>query len=650
MKAIGKQGLRWIALGMAAAIASCGTSNSAPTTTGLQSARTDEPEGDRVAAVYQSNPSEVTPADAAAILAYANLPASARTGRNIERAARFMLGSNASFAALIPEPDAINTDLALPVNVTDMSDVAVVLAAFREDAPTRSSLAIAASRLLPFALQSQDVRVVPGEALPGQVGQPGGLARIVRDDLNFGPTVTTVLNTLPNQRTTGRSFAFPPGTNILFPTPPDPNQALRISYEPPLVPTRNEVAQLPPFSAAELGCEGNSCAIPEDLSLLPAGFEAAPGDYAVRYTFTGRNPATNAAATTVAERFLTILPLPTVTATELMRGDAGTSKLLEDSDGTLLGTVSSGGTGNAGVIFRFDPRSASVTFARSFGGSNGGRQPLSGLTRANNGNFYGTTAAGGEQNNGTIYRLTPENQLDVVHSFDLQRMEGASPVGELLLADNGRLYGTTTNSLAGQGTAFQFDPSNNQLTTLHEFSFPGSGALAVRSPLIQASDGLLYGVNASGLFSLTLGGAFTSIPADEEDEFAAAAKLVERDRALYITVPVDDGRVLKYDLDTQEFTTIHIFQGEDGSNPDSGLVLREDGNLYGTTVRGGAQNLGTVFRIEPDDTFASLYSFRNEGDSAQPFGQLSLTRGGTFFTSSRPASNQFGIVRIVISR
>lgn len=640
MQTVSRSCRRLLGIGLTIAIAACGADYTSPTATRL-------PASDRVAAVYQNNPAQVTPDDAALILAFANLPAASRDSGTLSQAARALLRSNEALAIIAPALTATNTDLALPVDTIDTVDVAVALAALHSEAPTKSSLAIAASRLLPIekSLQARDIRIIPGTGLPGDPGLASGLARIVSDDLDLGSDVTSAVNNLPDRRISGSDLLFPPGTSLLFPTPPDPDQALRVSYEPPLSPARNDIAALPPISAAALGCDGSQCIIPENLSLLPDDFRPAPGEYTVRYTFTGRNAA-NAAVTTVVERSLTVLPFPTSSVSELFQGNAGTSSLLETDDGTLLGTISTGGTDNAGGLFRFDPRIAQVTFLRSFGGGLDGQQPLSGLTLAADGNFYGTTAAGGALSSGTIYRLTPAGQFSVVHSFDDSLGEGSFPVAELLAATNGKLYGTSTVGGNGAGAAFQFDPTTQQFAPLEQFSFSGQGEQGVRSPLIQASDNLLYGVSASGLFSLTLDGTFTPIASG--GSFDAGARLVERDRSLYITVPLDDGRIVKYDLDTQTFVPIHVFSGSDGSSPSSGLTLAPDGNLYGTTSGGGDQNLGTIFRIEADDTFLSLYSFSNRGDSAQPFGQLTLTRDGSFYTSSRPLINRFGIVRFTV--
>src|SRR5580700_6700851 len=62
-------------------------------------------------------------------------------------------------------------------------------------------------------------------------------------------------------------------------------------------------------------------------------------------------------------------------------------------------------------------------------------------------------------------------------------------------------------------------------------------------------------------------------------------------------------------LPAQTFTTLFSFDGTDGNNPFAGLVQATNGDLYGTTLEGGANNGGTIFKITPSGTLTTLYSF-----------------------------------------
>lgn len=69
---------------------------------------------------------------------------------------------------------------------------------------------------------------------------------------------------------------------------------------------------------------------------------------------------------------------------------------------------------------------------------------------------------------------------------------------------------------------------------------------------------------------------------------------------------------------TGALATLYSFDITDGLGPQSGLALGLDGNFYGTTYQGGAGSAGTVFRITPGGSLAVLYSFANTGDGAYP--------------------------------
>jgi len=81
-------------------------------------------------------------------------------------------------------------------------------------------------------------------------------------------------------------------------------------------------------------------------------------------------------------------------------------------------------------------------------------------------------------------------------------------------------------------------------------------------------------------------------------------------------------------LPAQTFTTLHRFHGTDGANPYAPLVQGTNGDLYGTTYNGGANNGGTVFKITPNGKLTTLYSF---GDGEGPYGGLVLAANGTFY-------------------
>ena len=141
-----------------------------------------------------------------------------------------------------------------------------------------------------------------------------------------------------------------------------------------------------------------------------------------------------------------------------------------------------------------------LTTLVSFAGANGAN-PQASLVRGTDGNFYGTTYAGGTLDLGTVFKMTPAGTLTTLHSFQGLFSDGSTPFASLVQGTDGNFYGTTaTGGSIGIGTVFKITPSGT-LTILH--SFNGADGDAPESELVQASDGNFYGPpRKSGLTAL----------------------------------------------------------------------------------------------------------------------------------------------------
>jgi len=171
--------------------------------------------------------------------------------------------------------------------------------------------------------------------------------------------------------------------------------------------------------------------------------------------------------------------------------------LIQASNGGLFGTTSIGGSGDVGTIFDITT-AGTFTSLLNFIGSNGD-YPDGKLVQGSDGNFYGTTEEV-NSGSGTVFRMTPAGKLTRLHKFTGSGSDGAGPTSALIQASNGNFYGTTqAGGTNGDGTVFQITPTG-KLTTLYSFcsksdctdgSNPSAG-------LIQATDGNLYGTTFSG--------------------------------------------------------------------------------------------------------------------------------------------------------
>ncbi len=133
-------------------------------------------------------------------------------------------------------------------------------------------------------------------------------------------------------------------------------------------------------------------------------------------------------------------------------------------NGFLYGTTASGGTYNAGTVFRIPKTGGKPTILHSFVAGSDGATPFAGLLYdKSNGYLYGTTAGGNAVLYGTVFKMLPSGaNFSVLHYFfgptPQDETDGNSPRGNLILAD-GLLYGTTIyGGTAGLGTVFAVKP------------------------------------------------------------------------------------------------------------------------------------------------------------------------------------------------
>jgi len=165
----------------------------------------------------------------------------------------------------------------------------------------------------------------------------------------------------------------------------------------------------------------------------------------------------------------------------------------KDSQGNFYGTTHTGGAAGYGAIFKLTT-TGEMTALYSFQGAVDGANPTAGLLQATDGNFYGTTYAGGTADYGTIFKITPGGEFTALHTFE--QTDGANPVAGLVQATDGNFYGTTfAGGSAGYGTAFKITPGG-KLTTI--LTFDGKNGASPTGWLIQDTDGDLYGTASAG--------------------------------------------------------------------------------------------------------------------------------------------------------
>ncbi len=304
------------------------------------------------------------------------------------------------------------------------------------------------------------------------------------------------------------------------------------------------------------------------------------------------------------------------------------------------------------------------TTLHSFDGTDG-KVPEAGLVQATNGNLYGTTGSGGANGDGTIFKITPSGTLTTIYSFcppPNRCTDGAYPFAGLIQATDSNFYGTTSEGGANShGTVFKISPIGT-LATLHSFCSE-SGCTDGQYPdagLIQAIDGNLYGTTYSGgangygtVFKINPIGtlatlhSFCSESGCTDGRYPDAGLIQAIDGNLYGTTYSGGangyGTVFKISP-SGTLATLHSFDSTDGYQPSGVLVQATNGNFYGTTAYGGTSNFGTVFKITSNGTLTTLHSF-DSADGAGPSGVLVQAADGSFYgTTAYGGSSNFGTV------
>ncbi|MBV9990089.1 MAG: hypothetical protein JOZ72_02260 [Alphaproteobacteria bacterium] len=280
----------------------------------------------------------------------------------------------------------------------------------------------------------------------------------------------------------------------------------------------------------------------------------------------------------------------------------GANVTLDDA-GNIYGTADFGGTHGDGVVFKLAP-DGTQTLLHSFAG-NDGMGPDGGVILMPSGTIYGTTGSGGAGGNGVIFKISKSGTYKVLHNFSSN--DGSFIRGDLIRDKEGNLYGTALFGGAnGDGTVFKYG-FDGTFSVLHTFN--GADGEFPEHGVVRDRDGNLYGVTAFGGAS-------------------------------------DNGSVYKLATDGT-LTTLHSFTGgDDGGFLYGGLDIDKDGNLYGSTVDGGANGHGTVFKIATDGTLSTIYNFTGGADGGSPEGDM-LVAGSNLYSAASEGGDpscQCGVV------
>ena len=377
---------------------------------------------------------------------------------------------------------------------------------------------------------------------------------------------------------------------------------------------------------------------------------------------------TNLSITSIAG--LTNNPNQTITGTgavgatvKVLDGTTLLGTTVVGSDGTWSEVVALVGDGGHSISAQTDSVTNLTTLV-NFNGDNGA-QPTGGLTLDGAGNLYGATSVS-VNGFGTIFKLSGVSHQIFETLVIFGHSNGASPGGGLVLDGGGNLYGVTSSGgTGGKGTVFKL--IGTDLTTLVNFTNsdggPPNGGMEIfgaNGGLILDGSGNLFGVartldGSGNLFGVRAGTVFELSGADHQ----TLTTLANFDPWVYPTGPLvsdvignlygttwyggtsDFGTVFELSgTNHQIFTTLVNFNNSNGRSPNGGLVIDQEGNLYGTTHYGGSHGGGTVFKLSGSDhrTLETLVNFDSySSDGYSPRGGLVMDVAGHLY-----GTTQFG--------
>jgi uncharacterized repeat protein (TIGR03803 family) len=354
----------------------------------------------------------------------------------------------------------------------------------------------------------------------------------------------------------------------------------------------------------------------------------------------------------------------------------------------LWGTTGAGSNNQSqsyGTIFSVNNDGSDYLTHKKFEPNVEGSVPTGGLIQINSGELYGMTSQGGINGAGIIYKLNSSG-VNYTKLFDFASNDGIAPTGNLVQATNGLLYGMTSKGgQFGYGTIFKIAIDGTGFQKLYDFNLPGG--IFPTGSLIQASDGLLYGVTLLGgsggsIFKIDLNGnGFVNIYDFDTINSAPKENLIEGKDGYLYGITLNSGSLFKIKKTGEDFQVMHTFPsstnftnliqipssqiiGVAGNilfsiNPDGleyndifefsefelikRILLSSDGSLYG--VAGGSQADNNVFRIQLNGT-GYLKIFQNgqiiDGNNFQTL--IESSEGLLFGTANEGGQSNMGSI------
>ena len=323
-------------------------------------------------------------------------------------------------------------------------------------------------------------------------------------------------------------------------------------------------------------------------------------------------------------------------------------------NGNMYAVINSGKY-NSGAIFEFDPYNNIYTAKHYFSDEPDGAYPVGAMLLANNSKFYGMCIAGGDYGHGIIYEYDPSNEkYKVIYSFK-DTITGMIPIGSLIQATNGKLYGMTImnqsvyNASYSGGTLFEYDLTTDSLTPKVYFSrslVPGeNNGRRPAGDLVQINNGHLFGMTTYG------GTSYGGVIFDYDIVLDTLIVRHNFTDTLYSTAKINpvgsliqaaNGKLygftkatlFEFDPTTNQYITKVFLEDtlDVGIYPSGRLLEVSTGKLYGVCNAGGSHNKGVMFEYNiQNNQCVKKIDFDGVSKGSAPTGGLFLSTNGILY-------------------
>jgi uncharacterized repeat protein (TIGR03803 family) len=353
-----------------------------------------------------------------------------------------------------------------------------------------------------------------------------------------------------------------------------------------------------------------------------------------------------------------------------------TGDLFNDGAGFLWGTTYEGGGYSVGTVYKTNIATGAVTTLASFDYSSStsnnerGALPESGLVSDGVGSVWGTTSAAGAHSCGTLFKVNlSSGAITTVADFDnsenaADNLRGAHPPSGLVSDGNGNLWGTTrSGGKIGWGTVYKVNISTGTVTTVVDFDGSRTAGDNTRGAtpvggLVSDGAGNLWGTTLETIFKINISsGVITTLvdfdnstsPTDNARGSEPQASLLNDGAgnlwgSTMIGGVESNGTLFKVNISTGAITTIADFDGSNlttdnlrGGNPLTALASDGKGYLWGSTSTYGVYGNGTVFRVNAaTGDIVTVFDFSGSGGpfpGASPAGALLFNGTGFYGTA-----------------